>query len=200
MKKQTLIDSLLLVLLLGGIVFVMTFHGQNEENNEGEENKDYYPSNVVDIVSEEETIHSEPVTDNFNKNNVVIGDIENTDEDVIVNQPIKNAPNNTTVIYFFWGDGCPHCANQKPFLEEMEKKYSELEVKMFEVYRSKNNQKLFQEIAQAYGIQARGVPATFIGDFEPIIGFGTKETTGVEIEDRIKQCIEDGCISPEKKL
>jgi thiol-disulfide isomerase/thioredoxin len=24
--------------------------------------------------------------------------------------------NEPVVIYFFWGDGCPHCATQKPFL------------------------------------------------------------------------------------
>ena len=26
---------------------------------------------------------------------------------------------NPVVIYMFWGDGCPHCAKAKPFLEEL---------------------------------------------------------------------------------
>lgn len=199
MKKQTLIMISLLVILSGGIIFAMTSSDHNKESKESENSKSI---SILDTISEEETIPSKPsVIHNSDTKNVTIEDSKNIDDVITSFQTVKDmSENNSVVIYFFWGDGCPHCANQKPFLEEMEKKYSELEVKMFEVYRSKNNQKLFQEIAQAYGIQARGVPATFIGDFEPIIGFGTKETTGVEIENRIKQCIEDSCISPEKKL
>ncbi|KKT07630.1 MAG: putative membrane protein, partial [Candidatus Nomurabacteria bacterium GW2011_GWB1_43_19] len=26
-------------------------------------------------------------------------------------------------IYFFWGEGCPHCEKEKPFLETLEEKY-----------------------------------------------------------------------------
>ncbi|MCB9117692.1 MAG: thioredoxin family protein, partial [Caldilineaceae bacterium] len=26
-------------------------------------------------------------------------------------------------IYFFWGDGCPHCAAAKPFLAELSQRY-----------------------------------------------------------------------------
>ena len=39
-------------------------------------------------------------------------------------------------IYFFWGQGCPHCAKEKPFLEELKQKYPQLEIKEFEVYYS----------------------------------------------------------------
>ncbi len=31
---------------------------------------------------------------------------------------VNDNPDKTT-IYFFWGDGCPHCATEKPFLEDM---------------------------------------------------------------------------------
>ncbi|MFW5884991.1 MAG: hypothetical protein ACOCUF_02070 [Patescibacteria group bacterium] len=102
-----------------------------------------------------------------------------------------------TTVYFFWGEGCPHCAEEKPFLEEMEEKYPELEVKMLETYKDKENSELFQEMAAAYGTQARGVPVTFIGDHEPIIGFsGSMEP---EIESKIKTCLEEGCVDPEEK-
>ncbi len=102
------------------------------------------------------------------------------------------------VVYFFWGDGCPHCAVEKPFLEEMENKYPELEVKMFETWKDKENAELFQEVAEAYGIQARGVPATFIGDFEPIIGYA--DYMADDIEAKIVECIEEGCVDPGDKL
>ena len=99
-----------------------------------------------------------------------------------------------TVIYFFWGDGCPHCATEKPFLEEMEQEYPELEVKMFETWKNPDNAELFQKVAAAYGIQARGVPATFIGDYEPIVGYA--DYMADDIEDKIKHCINNGCVNP----
>ncbi|MDZ7611204.1 MAG: hypothetical protein U5L10_00375 [Candidatus Moranbacteria bacterium] len=104
-----------------------------------------------------------------------------------------------TVVYFFWGEGCPHCDEEKPFLEKMEEKYPELEIKMFETWNNKENVELFQKVAAAYGTQARGVPATFIGDSDPIVGFGSAETTGKQIEDKIKTCLEQGCVDPGEK-
>ncbi len=102
-------------------------------------------------------------------------------------------------IYFFWGQGCPHCAQEKPFLEEVKQKYPQLEVKEFEVYYSRENQELFKKVAQAYKTQAQGVPTTFIGkDF--IVGFGTKETTGKQIENLIQNCLKTYCPSPEEIL
>jgi thiol-disulfide isomerase/thioredoxin len=100
-------------------------------------------------------------------------------------------------VYFFWGEGCPHCEDQKPFLEEMSNKYPELEVKMYETWRNPQNISLFKEIAGKYGIEARGVPVTFIGDFEPIVGF--TESMKDDIEDKIKTCLVEGCVDPSEK-
>jgi len=102
-------------------------------------------------------------------------------------------------IYFFWGKGCPHCADEKPFLEELKQKYPQLEVKDFEVYYSQENQELFEKIAQAYKTQVYGVPMTFIGkDF--ITGFGSTKTTGKEIENLIQKCLQTNCPSPAEIL
>lgn len=98
-------------------------------------------------------------------------------------------------IYFFWGQGCPHCAEEKPFLEKLKQKYPQLEVKAFEVYYNKENQDLFQKVASAYNTQVEGVPTTFIGkDF--VVGFGSEETTGKEIEKLIQNCLSNSCPSP----
>ena len=32
------------------------------------------------------------------------------------------------VMYFFWGKGCPHCEEEKLFLNEMKKKYPEMKI------------------------------------------------------------------------
>lgn len=102
-------------------------------------------------------------------------------------------------IYFFWGQGCPHCAAEKPFLEKIKQTYSQVEIKNFEIYYNKENQELFKKIAQAYNTQPYGVPMTFIGK-EFVVGFGTEETTGKEIENLIQKCLKEYCPSPSEIL
>ncbi len=97
-------------------------------------------------------------------------------------------------VYFFWGDGCPHCATQKPYLENWKEKYGEdLEIKMFETWKNKDNVALFQKAAQAYGIQARGVPTTFIGE-KNWVGFSS--SMAAEMESYIESCIKNKCAGP----
>ena len=36
-------------------------------------------------------------------------------------------------LYLFWGDGCPHCALEKEYLEDLKKEYKELNVIQYEV-------------------------------------------------------------------
>ncbi len=97
-------------------------------------------------------------------------------------------------IYFFWGDGCPHCATEKSYLEKWQKKYGDqIEIKMFETWKNSDNVDLFQEVANAYGIQVQGVPTTFIGDKNWV---GYADYMSPEIEDYVKYCIENKCESP----
>lgn len=105
-----------------------------------------------------------------------------------------------TFVYFFWGEGCPHCEEQMPFMKELEAKYSQLHVIYLETWHNKSNAELFVSLAKAYKVSAAGVPATFIGKETPVIGYSGAETTGKEIEKRIIKCIAEGCISPINKL
>ena len=100
---------------------------------------------------------------------------------------------NKVVVYFFWGDGCPHCTTQKPYLQQLEDTYPEVEVKRFETWKNPGNAKLFSDIAKAYGTSARGVPTTFIGD-EFWVGFTPHMAT--EMENTVKYCIENACRNP----
>lgn len=100
-------------------------------------------------------------------------------------------------IYFFWGDGCSHCAAQKPYLVEWQQKYPEIEVKMFEVWKSPDNLVIFKQVAQAYNTEVRGVPTTFIGD-RSWIGFSSSMAS--EMEEYIKYCIENSCENPGDRL
>lgn len=107
---------------------------------------------------------------------------------------------NEATVYFFWGEGCPSCKHEKPFLAQLERKYPELKIKSYEVWHSRENAELFSRMARAYGTKVEVVPTTFIGDFEPLVGYFDDEVTGKSIETAIRHCIEYGCTDPIEKL
>lgn len=106
---------------------------------------------------------------------------------------------NQIEVYFFWGQGCPHCYQEEQFLKQLKENYPQLEIKDFEVYYDTKNQELFNKITQVYNIQPYGVPMTFIGK-DYIIGFNSESATGKEIENLIKNCLENYCPSPNEIL
>ena len=106
-------------------------------------------------------------------------------------QPTAAQDGNRTVIYMFWGDGCPHCALAKPFLEELATKYPGVELRYYEIYHNLENRELFLRMANAKGFEARGVPAIFIGD-QYWQGFNT-DYIDDEIESVVSACSVVGC-------
>ncbi|WP_298009046.1 MULTISPECIES: thioredoxin family protein [Anaerolinea] len=108
---------------------------------------------------------------------------------LLFSQPVQ-AQGQKVILYFFWGDGCPHCAKMKPFLDELEKRYPDLEVRRFEVWHNDENLKKFQKMIDAYQIQGAGVPTTFIGDRYWV---GYNEQIGAEVEEAVKSCLQTGC-------
>src|SRR3989344_811805 len=94
-----------------------------------------------------------------------------------------SAQDKTELIYFL-GDGCPHCAKESKFLENISEKYPKLKITKYEVWYNAENQKLFAETAKGLGITRLGVPLTIIGD-KYFIGYQDDETTGKEIEEQI---------------
>jgi len=81
-------------------------------------------------------------------------------------------------VYFFYGQGCPHCARVEPFIDEMEHVYG-LDVRRFEVYGNRSNMLLLQDYFERYGVPAdsRGIPIVFTsegyieGDLNILNGF-----------------------------
>jgi glutaredoxin len=96
-------------------------------------------------------------------------------------------------IYFFWGKGCPHCAEEKQFLQEMIKKYPSLDIHDYEVWYDKENAALLVRMAEAYKLTTSGVPVTFIGN-QGIIGFS--QHNRAELEHLIPLCISESCMDP----
>jgi hypothetical protein len=87
-------------------------------------------------------------------------------------------------IYFFWGDGCPHCATQKVFLQSLVQTHPYVVVHDYEVYYVPENRPLMEAMAAAFGRQVSGVPMTFIGD-EVWVGFS--EATGREMRTAVER-------------
>ena len=76
--------------------------------------------------------------------------------------PLGETPQ-TVILSVFWGDGCPHCAAQKPFLHDLEQRYPELELRLFEIYRTDAHHARFIEMALAHGVEPGSVPTAFLG-------------------------------------
>ncbi len=96
-------------------------------------------------------------------------------------------------VYYFYGDGCPHCADAEPFLESLENKYPELTIQSFETWNNKSNSELFVKMSAACGSKVVGVPTIFVSH-KPIIGFDNPRGKGKDIEAAIQKCISEGCI------
>ncbi len=105
---------------------------------------------------------------------------------------------NHTVIYLFWGDGCPHCAEAKPFLERLSRLLPGVEVRSYEVWYVEENQNLFEKMATRLNFTARAVPTIIIGDRH---WEGFTDSIAGEIEAAIRQCqAMGGCIDAGKGL
>lgn len=104
---------------------------------------------------------------------------------------------NQVDLYFFYGEGCPHCAKARPYLQSLKNQYPQLRLYEYEVWQDAVNQELFQKMAQAYGQEPQGVPTVFIGD-EVIVGYD--ESMEGQYIQAIQQCLEKACPSPAEKL
>lgn len=94
-------------------------------------------------------------------------------------------------IYLFWGDGCPHCAEAKPFLERLDQSSDQIVLRSFEVWYVEENQALFTQMANAHGFEPHYVPTIFIGDryWE-----GYYDQMQAEIREAVNNCLKVGCV------
>jgi len=82
--------------------------------------------------------------------------------------PIKvNAKVN---MYLFYGDGCPHCAEEEKFFESYLENAEDVSLIKFEVWHSKENQELLSKVQSAINNHSNGVPYLIIGN-KPIVGY-----------------------------
>ena len=71
--------------------------------------------------------------------------------------------NDDVTLYFFHGDGCPHCAEEEVFLSKIEKEYPKLKIVRYEVWYNEENAELLSQVEEAFSITRPGVPTNVIG-------------------------------------
>lgn len=110
--------------------------------------------------------------DNFNdENNIDNESTEKQSNTVDVNLDNITKEEGKVNIYFFWGDGCPHCEEQFAFLDSIESEYGDLyNLYTFETWQNEENAELLKTFSDAMEVESRGVPYTIIGE-EVFTGF-----------------------------
>ena len=104
--------------------------------------------------------------------------------------PITNTEieENKINLYLFKGAECPHCAEEKEWLETIKEDYKEyLNIYEFEVWHNEDNAKLYESVKEIMKSKTTGVPFTVVGKYYYI---GFSETTASNIENKIKEYAE----------
>lgn len=87
----------------------------------------------------------------------------NTQKDISIENVVKE--DNKVNIYFFWGNGCPHCEEEFEFFESIQDEYKDrYNLYTFETWYNEENAKLMLTFADAMEEEVKGVPFTIIGD------------------------------------
>lgn len=87
-------------------------------------------------------------------------------------------------VYFFYANGCPHCAKEELFLDSIEDKYPNVVINRLEVTSSEDNVRLLISFGEKFKTSVSGVPFTVIGD-QYFSGYLNDQTTGIKIEEAI---------------
>ena len=101
--------------------------------------------------------------------------------------------NGSLALYAFWGEGCSHCEDAKPFLKELDDTYFELRIRGFEIWYDKNNADLFTQMADHHNIPAggRGTPTFFLGNR---YWTGFSDSIAQDIKNTVELCNQNSCV------
>ena len=131
-----------------------------DANNEEDTNK--YKS--VDYFA---TWFTSYVKANIVKETVQENEVEEQQEKLKIDANIENLKydENKVNIYFFWGNGCPHCEKEFEFFESIETEYGDyFTLNTFETWYSEDNREILEQFASNMDDEITGVPYTIIGN------------------------------------
>ena len=102
---------------------------------------------------------------------------EVTDEEN-VEETEETVTKDPVTIYFFRGEGCPHCAEAEEWFESIEEEYGDyFDIQDYEVWYDESNKELMNSVAEYMGRNTDnlGVPYMIIGEHD-YSGFDAKDT------------------------
>ena len=99
--------------------------------------------------------------------------------------PFHVKADNIINIHLFYGDGCPHCAEEEEFLNDYLKEEKNAKLIKYEVWHDKDNQKKFTTVQDKLDNHSNGVPYLIIGD-KVLVGY-IEGTTDVRIKKYVEE-------------
>ena len=87
-------------------------------------------------------------------------------------------------IYLFYGDGCPHCAEEEEWFKTYLEKNKNIKIHRYEVWYDKDNQEKYSKVHEILNDKSSGIPYLVIG--ESIISGFDKDLT----PERIRNAVE----------
>lgn len=115
--------------------------------------------------------------------------LSNSYSDRVANIVNVKREDNKVNLYLFHGDGCPHCRDERNWLEGIKREYkNKLNVYYFEVWYNDANAKLMDKVREEFNVKEVGVPLTIIGG-KYFSGFNA--STAVNMENKIKEYLTD---------
>jgi thiol-disulfide isomerase/thioredoxin len=103
-------------------------------------------------------------------------------------KPEAAAPELT--LHYFWAPNCPHCAEAKPLIETLQRRYPQLQVREYEIWLQRENFNLLLTLAERHSGGVVSTPAIVLGDR---LWFGFNSAIAAEIEATAVRCLAGGC-------
>ena len=92
--------------------------------------------------------------------------------------PTKAFALNEVNIYFFYGDGCNYCSQEKAYLEALKDRYFNIRIYSYNIASDINND-LMKKAKALYNVDQGGIPFTIIGD-STFLGFSQSKKCDME--------------------
>ena len=67
-------------------------------------------------------------------------------------------------MYFFHGDGCPHCAAEEKFIKENKEIFSDINIVKYEVWHNDENVELLRRVINKFAMESNSIPYNVIGN------------------------------------
>jgi len=80
------------------------------------------------------------------------------------NAPASTTPTGPVIVYYFYGEECPHCHEIMPFIDNLTEKYPDVEFRKLETWYNQTNQKLSVDMNTRLAIRQPAVPEVIVGE------------------------------------